>query len=298
RGLWRTPARECRGCHPACPEAVPAQGVGGKRPWYSSSRFVAVAAAGAGRPARKCVDVPPPVPSPTADEILWEAIKSSTVAAVFDEFVKKFPTSPHASEARGRVDELKKSEVAMLPPGSGTQIGKLLAAPANAPIASFTRHNGGWSVAFSFAEPVTGISWRLGEAGNFRETDFMDAFDPRTRRRMPNPAIQLDANQPATTIYVRYVDANGSLQGPFPIRFDPVGALEREQRKILEMTAGSWLSFREYNGLLLYYTHLMSYRCAIRQVRIGLNSTIPDRAIAMPPCNQSDPVDIHAEAQT
>jgi len=211
--------------------------------------------------------------------------------------VNKYPASPHAREARGRADELKKSEVAMLPPGGGAQIGKLVAAPTNAPIASFTRHNGGWSVAFSFAEPVTGISWRLGEAGDFRETGFMDAFDPRTRRRMPNPAIQLDADQPATTIHVRYVDANGSLQGPFPIRFDPAGALEREQRKILEMTAGSWLSFREFNGLLVYYTHLMSYRCAIRQVRVGLNSTIPDRAIAMPPCNEKDPMAIPADAQ-
>jgi hypothetical protein len=111
------------------------------------------------------------------------------------------------------------------------------------------------------------------------------------------PAIQLDADQAATTIYVRYVDANGSLQGPFPIRFEPAGALEREQRKILEMTAGSWLSFREYNGLLLYYTHLVPYRCAIRQVRIGLDSTIPDRSIAMPPCNQKDPMAIPADAQ-
>jgi len=293
----RTPGLEVRQMLTRVRADVAAETRGRQIPWDNSSLLGEVYLAGSGKPAPQSVAISPPVPSPTADEILWEAIKSSTVAAVFDEFVKKFPTSPHASEARGRVDELKKSEVAMLPPGSGTQIGKLLAAPANAPIASFTRHNGGWSVAFSFAEPVTGISWRLGEAGNFRETDFMDAFDPRTRRRMPNPAIQLDANQPATTIYVRYVDANGSLQGPFPIRFDPVGALERDQRKILEMTAGSWLSFRDYNGLLLYYTHLMSYRCAIRQVRIGLNSTIPDRAIAMPPCNQRDPIAIPAEAQ-
>ena len=63
------------------------------------------------------------------------------------------------------------------------------------------------------------------------------------------------------------------------------------------MTAGSWLSFREFNGLLLYYTHLVSYRCAIRQVRIGLNSTIPDRPIAMPPCNEKDPMTIPADAQ-
>jgi len=165
---------------------------------------------------------------------------------------------------------LKKSEVANAAARERRADRQALDRAANAPIASFMRHNGGWSVALSFAEPATGISWRLGEAGNFRETGFMDAFDPRTRRRMPNPSIQLDADQPATTIYVRYVDANGGLQGPFPIRFEPVGALEREQRKILEMTAGSWLSFREYNGLLLYYTHLMSYRCTIRQVRIDL----------------------------
>ena len=34
------------------------------------------------------------------------------------------------------------------------------------------------------------------------------------------------------------------------------------------MTATSWLSFREFNGLLVYYTHLVLYRCAIREVRV------------------------------
>ena len=293
----RTPGLEVRQMLTRVRADVAAETRGKQIPWDNSSLLSEVYLAGSGKPEPQRVDVSPPIPAPTADALLWEAIKTSSVAAVFEEFVNKFPTSPHVREARGRADELKKREVAMLPPGSGAQIGKLVAAPANAPIASFTRYNGGWSVAFSFAEPVTGISWRLGEAGNFRETGFMDAFDPRTRRRMPNPAIQLDADQPATTIYVRYVDVNGSLQGPFPIRFDPVGSLEREQRKILEMTAGSWLSFREFNGLLLYYTHLVSYRCAIRQVRIGLNSTIPDRPIAMPPCNEKDPMTIPADAQ-
>ena len=36
------------------------------------------------------------------------------------------------------------------------------------------------------------------------------------------------------------------------------------------MASGSWLSYRQYNGLLIYYTHLVSYRCAIREVRIGI----------------------------
>lgn len=166
----------------------------------------------------------------------------------------------------------------------------------NAPIAMFSRHNGGWTVVFSIADPTLGISWRIGEAGDFRETGFMDTLDPRTRKRMPNPSIELAADAPAATIQVRYVDTNGEVQGPFPIRFDPEAALIRDQRKILDMTATSWLSFREFNGLLVYYTHLMSYRCAIREVRVGIDSTVPDKVLKMPPCDPRDPSAIPHEA--
>ena len=167
----------------------------------------------------------------------------------------------------------------------------------NAPIAMFSRHNGGWTVVFSIADPTLGISWRMGEAGDFRETGFMDTLDPRTRKRMPNSSIELAADAPAATIQVRYVDTNGELQGPFPIRFDPEAALIRDQRKILDMTATSWLSFREFNGLLVYYTHLMSYRCAIREVRIGIDSAVPDKVLKMPPCDPRDPSAIPYGAQ-
>src|SRR6185369_11857058 len=159
----------------------------------------------------------------------------------------------------------------------------------NAPIALFSRHNGGWTVVFSIVDPTLGISWRMGETGDFRETGFNDTLDSRTRKRMPNPSIELPADAPAATIQVRYVDINGDIQGPFPIRFDPEAALIRDQRKILDMTATSWLSFREFNGLLVYYTHLMSYRCAIREVRVGIDSTVPDKVLKMPPCDPRDP---------
>lgn len=166
----------------------------------------------------------------------------------------------------------------------------------NAPIANFSRHNGGWTVMFSIADPALGISWRMGENGAFKETGFLDTLDPRTRKRMPNPAIELSADAPAATIEIRYVSANGEMKGPFPIRFDPEAALIRDQRKILDMTATSWLSFRQFNGLLVYYTHLMSYRCAIREVKIGVDSSVPDRAIKMPPCDPRDPVAIPHDA--
>src|ERR1700722_12426457 len=178
-------------------------------------------------------------------------------------------------------------KVAALPPVSVPRLPK--EDSVNAPIAMFSRHSGGWTVVFSIADPTLGISWRIGEAGDFRETGFLDTLDPRTRKRMPNPSIELAADAAAATIQVRYVDASGDLQGPFPIRFDPEAALIRDQRKILDMTATSWLSFREFNGLLVYYTHLMSYRCAIREVRVGIDSAVPDRVLKMPPCDMRDP---------
>ncbi len=167
----------------------------------------------------------------------------------------------------------------------------------NAPIASFSRHNGGWSVTFSIADPTLGISWRMGDSGDFRETGFIDTLDPRTRKRMPNSSIELPADAPAATIQLRYVDTNGELQGPFPIRFDPEAALIRDQRKILDLTATSWLSFREFNGLLVYYSQLMSFRCAIREARIGIDSAVPDKVLKMPPCDARDPSAIPHDAQ-
>jgi hypothetical protein len=187
------------------------------------------------------------------------------------------------------------TKVAALPPVSVPRMPQNDS--VNAPIASFSRHNGGWTVVFSIADPTLGISWRMGDAGEFRETGFIDTLDPRTRKRMPNPAIELAADAPASTIQLRYVDASGELQGPFPIRFDPEAALIRDQRKILDMTATSWLSFREFNGLLVYYTHLMSYRCAIREVRVGIDSAVPDKVLKMPACDPRDPSAIPHDSQ-
>jgi Caspase domain len=166
----------------------------------------------------------------------------------------------------------------------------------NAPIAMFSRNNGGWSITFSIVDPTLGISWRLGDSGDFRETGFMDILDPRTRKRMPNFSIQLPGDTPGGTLQVRYIDAGGEMQGPFPIKFEPEAALIHDQRKILDMTSTSWLSFREFNGLLVYYTHLMSYRCAIRQVRIGIDTSMPDKVLTMPACNMKDPIAIPSDA--
>ena len=211
---------------------------------------------------------------------------------VFLNGVAKGAPAPPAETTRPVAPPQK---VAALPPVSVPRMPKNDS--VNAPIAMFSRHNGGWTVVFSIADPTLGISWRMGDSGEFRETGFIDTLDPRTRKRMPNPSIELAADAPAATIQVRYVDTSGEMQGPFPIKFDPEAALIRDQRKILDMTATSWLSFREFNGLLVYYTHLMSYRCAIREVRVGIDSAVPDKVLKMPPCDPRDPSVIPHDSQ-
>jgi len=229
-----------------------------------------------------------------------ETVKHKQIPVYFDQMVDDVFLNGMAKAPPQAATETKPAEplqkVAALPPVSVPRV-----PPAgdsvNAPIAMFSRHNGGWTVVFSIADPTLGISWRMGDAGEFRETGFLDTLDPRTRRRMPNPSIELAADAPAATIQVRYVDVSGEMQGPFPIRFDPEAALIHDQRKILDMTATSWLSFREFNGLLVYYTHLMSYRCAIRQVKIGIDTAVPDRVLNMRPCEMKDPGAIPYDAR-
>ncbi|MEH2508508.1 hypothetical protein V1290_007319 [Bradyrhizobium sp. AZCC 1578] len=226
---------------------------------------------------------------------LAETVRHKQIPVYFDQMVDDVFLNGLAKaqpEAAKPAEPLQK--LAALPPVQRLQPQN---DSVNAPIAMFSRHNGGWTVVFSIADPTLGISWRIGDSGDFRETGFMDTLDPRTRKRMPNPSVELPADASAAIIQVRYVDTNGELQGPFPIRFDPEAALIRDQRKILDMTATSWLSFREYNGLLVYYTHLMSYRCAIREVRVGIDSAVPDKVLKMPPCNTRDPSVIPHDAQ-
>ena len=225
---------------------------------------------------------------------LADTVKHRQVPVYFDQMVDDvFLSGPAAAPAQ--VSSTPPQQVAALPPPSPMR--PPVEDAVNAPIASFSRHNGGWSVVFSIADPTVGISWRIGDTGDFRETGFLDTLDPRTRKRLPNPSIQLPSDMPAATLQLRYVDASGELQGPFPIRFEPEAALIRDQRKILDMTANSWLSFRDFNGLLVYYTHLTSYRCAIREARIGIDSTVPDQVLKLPPCDMRDPMAVPRDAQ-
>jgi hypothetical protein len=167
----------------------------------------------------------------------------------------------------------------------------------SAPIANFMRSNAGWTVTLSLPEPATAISYRIGDGGEFRPTGLIDTIDQRTGQRMPNPSFPLSSKAGATVIQVRYQTPDGASVGPFPIWFDPEVALFREQKQILEQMPTNWAEFREFNGLLIYFTTLVTYRCAIAELRYGLDGGKPLQRYDLPQCNAKDPFSVPESAK-
>lgn len=63
-----------------------------------------------------------------------------------------------------------------------------------------------------------------------------------------------------------------------------------EVRPILEMTKGNWVAVRDYDGQdLLYFTHLLSWRCGLWDITYGLNGNPADTVFPMEPCNTDFP---------
>jgi formylglycine-generating enzyme required for sulfatase activity len=74
--------------------------------------------------------VPPP---PATDEIVWDAIKDARTAAIFEEYLSKFPDSAHGAVARTRFDELHKQEELKQEEVKQRQVAALAPLPPPAP---------------------------------------------------------------------------------------------------------------------------------------------------------------------
>ena len=152
------------------------------------------------------------------------------------------------------------------------------------------RSNQDWMLTVSLPEPATGISWRLGKEGAFTETGFLAMNDQTTGKPMPNPSFALPATTPAGILAIKYLDLRGRETGPFDISFDPQAMLQDGNKQILDQFWTSWIAFdASGNHGLVYFTQMLSYRCAIKEVRYGFNGGSLEKAIDMPACNEKDP---------
>lgn len=59
-----------------------------------------------------------------------------------------------------------------------------------------------------------------------------------------------------------------------------------EIRPILLATTGNWVGVRDWNGQdLVYFTHLLAWRCGLWDIHYGVNGGPADTALPMEPCN-------------
>ena len=107
---------------------------------------------------------------------------------------------------------------------------------------------------------------------------------------MPNPSFAVPDDTGADTIALKYLDIRGREAGPFDMPFDPQAALVEGNKQVLEQFWTSWIAFdASGNTGNVYFSHLLSYRCAIKAVRYSLDGDALDKALELPACNPKDP---------
>ena len=148
---------------------------------------------------------------------------------------------------------------------------------------SWTVNNAGYIGTVAIAEPALEVLWNVRGQGDPVSTGESGAVDMQTGRPAPRLFFELPRTQGNATIELRYRDAGGTLRGPFAFAFEARKESADSNRRMLEATTTSWLSFRDYDGKrLLYFSHLMTYRGAIERIRYGLNSDQPNRTYRFP----------------
>ena len=91
---------------------------GTQQPWVSSSPVDGeFYFAGQGVTPAAVSSVPAPAPADPAERT-WSIIQGTTSIAILEDFVRQFGSSPYGSMARARIEELKRSQVAVASPPS------------------------------------------------------------------------------------------------------------------------------------------------------------------------------------
>lgn len=59
-------------------------------------------------------------------------------------------------------------------------------------------------------------------------------------------------------------------------------------RPILDITRTQWVAVREWEGRdLLYFTHLLTWRCGLTRIEYSVNSTVADQVWRFTPCDST-----------
>ncbi len=205
--------------------------------------------------------------------------------AYYDQIIGDLYLTPEDKRAKGTVTSLEEGGGASVLPKPAQKLAALPLGSAK-PLVSFNRTNTDWLVNVSLPEPATQFGYRIGEDGEFQDPGLHDHLDQRTGQRQPKTNFMLPGDQGPVTLYVTWRDKRGEQADIFPVSFNPIGDLADHQKKILDQVWTAWIAF---GGGRTYFSHLISYRCGIKEIRYGLNGGPLDKVWPLPPCDPAKP---------
>src|SRR4051812_19004987 len=207
------------------------------------------------------------------------------------EWLEKF----RAANAAGKFEKyfIDKKEAQKWIDAGAARYAKLISTPERIlenPVTLTTQQSSsGWAAIFSLADfKATELFYRLDRKGDFVSTGHLPQKSPQTGLPMINTYVPMPNLAPGDhTVEVKYTDKNGATNGPYTLKFSTASEQLAQGKQILEMTKGSWLSFRDYDGkVLLYFTHLLSYRPVIQEIRYSINSDAVDQVYKFKPSDK------------
>lgn len=148
--------------------------------------------------------------------------------------------------------------------------------------------NTGWTLNFDIIseQPPTEIFYRFAEDDNYKSTGFSQHRDSRTGRPAPRQHIEAGHLQGRQTLLVKFSDASGMEHGPYRVVFDVPEQVVAWAKQVLGQTENAWLAFREYpenERMLLYFTHLISYKNGLREIRYSVDDESLSRRVKYTP---------------
>lgn len=207
------------------------------------------------------------------------------------EWLEKFRTA----HATGKFEKyfLDKKEAQKWIEAADARWAKLLSTPERVlenPVTLTAQFSsGGWAVIFSLTDfKAKELFYKLDGKGDFQSTGQLPYKNAQTGLPMINTHLPLPNLAPGEhTIEVKYVDKNEKTNGPYTLTFSTGDEQLAQGKMMLNMTAGSWLMFRDYDGkVLLYFSQLLSFRPVIKEIRYSLNNEKLDQTFKFKPSDK------------
>lgn len=94
----------------------------------------------------------------------------------------------------------------------------------------------------------------------------------------------------AIMVTVVYLGPNTSTIAQTPV---PTPAVAKQ---VLKLTKSNWIQFRNYQDTqFVYFTHFLSWKCALKEIRYSVNSKDLAHSFPLPDCNPDSPFHVNPE---